>query len=63
MQLAMEKYIRIIAGSFVLISVILAITVSKWWLIWAALVGINLIQSAFTNWCIPEKILRKWGVK
>ena len=63
MQFTMEKYIRIVAGSFILISVILAVTVSKWWLIWTALIGLNLIQSAFTNWCIAEKILRKCGVK
>lgn len=63
MQLTMEKYIRIVAGTFILISVILAVTVSKWWLIWTALIGLNLIQSAFTNWCIAENILRKCGVK
>lgn len=57
-----EKWIRIIAGSFILISVILAILVSKWWLLLAAFVGVNLIQSAFTGWCLAEKILKKLGV-
>ena len=60
--MTMEKYIRIIAGTFVLMSVALAIWVSPWWLIWATLVGANLVQSAFTNWCLAEKILKKLGV-
>jgi len=60
--MTIEKYIRIIAGTFILISVALAIWVSPWWLIWTALVGVNLIQSAFTNWCLAEKILKKFGV-
>ncbi len=61
--MTIEKCIRIVAGSFVLISVALAIWVSPWWLIWTALVGINLIQSAFTNWCLAETILKKFGMK
>lgn len=61
--MTIEKYIRVIAGSFILISVLLAVTVSKWWLVWTALVGLNLIQSAFTNWCLAATILKKCGVK
>ena len=61
--MTIEKCIRIIAGSFILISVALAVWVSPWWLIWTALVGANLIQSAFTGWCLAEKILKKCGVK
>jgi Protein of unknown function (DUF2892) len=61
--MTMEKYIRIIAGTFILISVALAVCVSKWWLIWTAFVGVNLIQSTFTGWCLAEKILKKFGVK
>jgi len=60
--MTMEKYIRIIAGTFILISVALAIRVSPWWLIWTALIGVNLIQSAFTGWCLAEKILKKFGI-
>jgi len=56
------KMIRVIAGTFILISVALAVWVSKWWLIWTALVGVNLIQSSFTGWCLAEKILKKLGV-
>ena len=60
--MSMEKIIRIIAGSFILISVALAIWVSPLWLIWTALIGVNLIQSAFTGWCLAETILKKFGV-
>ncbi len=58
-----EKCVRIIAGIFILASVVLAIWVSPWWLIWTALIGVNLIQSAFTGWCLAEKILKKFGVQ
>lgn len=58
----MEKWIRVIAGSFTLLSVILAVCVSKWWLLWTAFVGMNQIQSSFTDWCLAEKILKKLGV-
>ena len=61
--MTMEKWIRIIAGSFILISLALAVFVSKWWLIWTAFVGANLIQSVFTNWCLAEIILKKLGVQ
>ena len=57
-----ESYIRIIAGSMVLLSVLLAYVVSPWWLLLAVLVGLNLIQSAFTGFCPAEMILRRLGV-
>ena len=60
--MSMEKMIRVIAGTFILISVMLAIWVSRWWLIWTTLIGVNLVQSAFTNWCLAEIILKKFGV-
>jgi hypothetical protein len=58
----MERYIRLIAGSLVLISAVLAWTVSPWFLVFVAFVGLNLMQSAFTNWCPMMTILRKAGV-
>lgn len=60
--MTMEKIIRVMAGTFILASVALAIWVSPWWLVWTALIGVNLIQSAFTGWCLAEKILKKFGV-
>lgn len=61
--MAMERWIRLIAGSFVLISLALAVWVSQWWLLFTAFVGLNLIQSAFTRWCLMEDILKKLGVQ
>ncbi|MCF7869923.1 MAG: DUF2892 domain-containing protein [Candidatus Omnitrophica bacterium] len=59
----MEKWIRIIAGSIVLISLILGLFVNKWWLLFNLLVGLNLIQSALTEFCPAEIFLTKLGVK
>ena len=57
-----ESYIRILAGTLVLISLALAHYVNAWWLLLAAFVGINLIQSAFTGFCPAEIILHKLGL-
>ena len=59
----LENWIRLIAGTFILISLALAVWVNTWWLLFTAFVGANLIQSAFTHWCLMEDILRKFGVK
>lgn len=56
----LEKCIRVMAGSFVLISLVLYYFISPYWLLLALLVGLNLIQSAFTGFCPAEKILSKW---
>lgn len=58
-----NRIIRAVAGSFILISVILAIYVNLNWLWFTAFVGINLLQSSFTKWCLMEDILKKVGVK
>lgn len=58
----MEQSIRAIAGSFVLISVGLSHVHSPYWLLFTAFVGLNLLQSAFTKWCLMEDILAALGV-
>ncbi len=58
----MEQFIRVIAGSFVLLSLLLGYLYSPYWHLFTAFVGINLIQSAFTKWCLMEKILSRLGV-
>ena len=58
-----ERALRLVAGSFVLVAAILAWTVSLWFLAFIAFVGINLVQSAFTNWCPMMSILRRAGVR
>ncbi len=60
--MTMERYIRIIAGTFVLVSLALAIWVNINWLWFTAFVGANLFQSGFTNWCLMENILEKLGI-
>lgn len=61
--MTMERYLRAIAGAFILISVLLAHFHSQYWLWFTAFVGANLLQSAFTNWCPMIMILKKLGVK
>ncbi len=58
-----EKYLRAIAGFFILTTVLLAHYHSPYWLFFTAFVGINLLQSVFTNWCPMMTILKKLGVK
>ncbi len=58
----MEQYIRAIAGSFVLVSLALGYLHSPWWHLFTAFVGANLLQSAFTKWCLMEDILAKLGI-
>ena len=58
-----NRIVRAIAGSFVLISLLLAIYINLNWLWLTAFVGINLLQSSFTKWCMLEDILKNFGVK
>jgi hypothetical protein len=60
--MSMERYIRIIAGSFVLASLALGTWVNHYWYLFTAFVGLNLFQSGFTGWCMMEDILAKLGV-
>jgi len=60
--MTLENAIRVLAGTLVLTSVALAHWVNQWWLLLAAFVGLNLIQSAFTGFCPAEIILKKLGV-
>ena len=58
----MDRMLRGIAGSFILISLVLAYYVSPMWLWFTAFVGFNLFQSAFTNWCPMMWVLRKFKI-
>ena len=62
------QLVRVIAGAFILLSLALGIPgsplfISAWWLAFTAFVGINLLQSGFTRWCLMETILRKLGLR
>ena len=60
--MSVERYIRMFAGSFVLLSLLLAHTYSPLWLWFTAFVGVNLLQSSLTRFCPLEIVLRKLGV-
>jgi hypothetical protein len=53
-----ERIVRLVAGAMVLVSMSLGLWVSKWWFLLTAFVGLNLFQSALTQWCLLEDILR-----
>ena len=59
----MENWLRLLGGTFVLISLALGYFYSSYWYLFTAFVGLNLVQSAFTNWCPSMVVLRKFGVK
>lgn len=65
-----ERLIRIIAGGFILLSLLLAYAYNHvdlfsgpTWLWFTAFVGANLLQSGFTRWCLMEQILKRFGFK
>ena len=62
------QLVRLFAGAFILVSLALGVPgsplfLSPWWLALTAFVGANLLQSALTQWCPLEIILRKLGVR
>lgn len=62
------QIVRVVAGLFILASLAMGIPgspvfVSQWWLVFTAFVGVNLLQSGFTKWCMMETILRKLGAR
>lgn len=65
--MTVERYIRLMAGFFILLSMALGVEgspifLSKWWLAFTAFVGLNLFQSGITNFCPPGFLLKKLGV-
>ncbi len=61
--MTIDRYLRLIAGFFVLLSVALGHWVHPAWFLFTAFVGLNLFQSAFSNWCPMMTFLRKLGVR
>ncbi|MGD8241137.1 MAG: DUF2892 domain-containing protein [Armatimonadota bacterium] len=61
--MCLERWIRLIAGTFVLASLALGWFVSPYFLLFTAFVGVNLFQSALTRWCLMEDILKALGVE
>ena len=61
--MTVDRALRVIAGAFVTLSVLLGIYVHQYFLWFTLFVGLNLFQSGFTNWCPMMTILRKSGVR
>jgi hypothetical protein len=61
--MTVERSVRMLAGVMILLSLGLAYYFSHYWLWLTAFVGLNLLQSAFTNWCPAMSIFRAMGVK
>ena len=61
--MTIERALRLIAGAFVALSVLLGIYVDNRFFWFTLFVGLNLFQSAFTDWCPMMAILRKGGLK
>ena len=57
--MTVENSVRILAGLLVMISLVMYYYVSPYWLLLTAFVGLNLFQSAITNFCLAEIILKK----
>lgn len=60
--MCIERIIRFFAGTLVLLSIVLARAVNPWFYLLTAFVGVNLLQSGLTNWCLLVSILRRLGV-
>ncbi len=61
--MTIERALRLMAGFFVLLSLALGYWVSPYWYLFTAFVGLNLLQSGFTNWCPAMWMLGKCGFK
>ena len=61
--MTVERGLRLIAGTMILLSLGLAHFVSPYWLWLTVFIALNLLQSAFTNWCPAMSILRSMGLK
>lgn len=61
--MTVERGLRLMAGIMVLLSIALTYYVSHYWMWMTVFIGLNLLQSAFTNWCPAMAILRGMGLK
>lgn len=57
--MTVQRAIRALAGTLVLTSLVLSLLVGQWWILLAVFVGANLLQSAFTNFCPAERVMRR----
>ncbi len=60
--MTVDRYLRMIAGFFVMLSLALGHYVHPYFYFFTAFVGLNLFQSAFSNWCLMKTMLLKLGI-
>ncbi|MBI5562516.1 MAG: DUF2892 domain-containing protein [Deltaproteobacteria bacterium] len=61
--MTVERHLRLIAGVFIIASLVLSRVHSEYWLLFTGFAGLNLTQSFFTKWCLMMTILRSRGAK
>ncbi len=61
--MTVERWIRVFAGFFVVVSTLLGLFHNRWWFAFTIFVGLNLFQYGFTNFCPLAKILKAIGIK
>jgi hypothetical protein len=61
--MTLDRTVLAFAGAMVLLSVLLTLWVSPWFVLLTVFVGLNLIQSAFTGFCPAAMVFRRLGVK
>ncbi len=61
--MTIERGLRLVAGTVVTLAVLLTVFVSQYFLLLAAFAGLNLLQSAFTNWCPMVWLLARVGLR
>ena len=61
--MTVNEWLRLIAGTFVIASVVLGVLFNPWFLAFTAFVGLNLAQSAFTGWCPMIFFLKRLGAR
>ncbi len=57
-----DRAVMAFAGVMMLLSVLLAVYVSPWWLLFTAFIGLNMLQAAFTGFCPVAMVFRKLGL-
>jgi hypothetical protein len=61
--MTVDRYLRMIAGALIVVSLGLSQYVDPRWMYFTVFIGLNLFQSAFSNWCPMMTILKKLGVR
>ena len=58
-----DRAVMAMAGTFIILSVVLSLTLSPWWLLMTLFVGANMLQASFTGFCPAAMIFRTFGLK